>query len=43
LRRQGIDPVMFKGVHSGATAVDHIVQRLHDGWTYQKIDNLEDI
>jgi len=43
LRRQGIDPVMFEGVHSGTTAVDHIVQRLHDGWTYQKIDNLEDI
>lgn len=43
LRREGIEPVMFDGVHSGKTAVDHIVQRLHDGWTYQKVNNLEDI
>ena len=43
LRREGIEPVMFDGVHSGETAVDHIVQRLHDGWTYQKVNNLEDI
>ena len=43
LRRAGINPVMFDDVHTGTTAVDHIVKRLRDGWTYRKIDSLEDI
>lgn len=43
LRREGINPVMINDVHIGTTAVDHIVKRLHDGWTYRKVNKLEDI
>ena len=43
IRREGIDPVMIDDVHTGATAVDHIVKRLREGWTYRKVDNLTNI
>ena len=43
LRRTGIEPVMLDDVHTGTTAVDHVVKRLQDGWTYRKVDNLKDI
>ena len=43
LRKEGVEPVMIDDVHTGATAVDHIVKRLHEGWTYRKVDNLSDI
>jgi intracellular sulfur oxidation DsrE/DsrF family protein len=42
LRREGINPVMIDDVHTGTTAVDHIVKRLRDGWTYRKVDKLVD-
>lgn len=43
LREDGIDPVMISDVHSDTTAIDRIVKRMRDGWTYQKVSNLEDI
>ncbi|HHJ16490.1 MAG TPA: hypothetical protein ENJ80_07310 [Gammaproteobacteria bacterium] len=43
LRKEGIEPVMINDVHTGTTAVDHIVKRLQEGWTYRKVDNLSDI
>jgi len=43
IRREGTEPVMIDDVHTGATAVDHIVKRLREGWTYRKVDHLTDI
>lgn len=43
LKREGINPVMIDDVHVGNTAVDHIVKRLQDGWTYRKVSTLENI
>ncbi|HHH42863.1 MAG TPA: hypothetical protein ENK49_01890 [Gammaproteobacteria bacterium] len=40
LRREGIEPVLIDDVHSGTTAVDRVVKRLREGWTYRKVDNL---
>lgn len=40
LQREGINPVVIDDVHAGSTAVDHIVKRLHDGWTYRKVSSL---
>ncbi|MFO8152061.1 hypothetical protein [Thioalkalivibrio sp.] len=34
LREQGIEPVLVKEADTSTTAVDHIVDRLHRGWTY---------
>jgi intracellular sulfur oxidation DsrE/DsrF family protein len=43
LKRAGGDATLINDVHAGATAVDHIVKRLQQGWTYKKIDSLSDI
>jgi hypothetical protein len=31
---------MITDVHSSSTALDHIVSRLRDDWSYRKIDDL---
>ncbi len=40
LRRQGVNPELLKEVEAGQTAVDHIVNRVMEGWTYVKMDHL---
>jgi len=42
IRREGIEPVLIDDVHAGTTAVDHVVKRLREGWTYRKVNNLSD-
>jgi len=37
LREQGIEPELINAVHEGATAIDQVVLRIHDGWSYIKI------
>lgn len=36
-QEKGIDVQLIGRTHSGETAIDHIVQRLQEGWTYIKI------
>ena len=43
LRKQGIEPVLIDDVHSSTTAVDHIVKRLREGWSYRKIGDMSQI
>lgn len=43
LERAGLDATLIDDVHTGETAVDHIVKRLQQGWTYRKVDSLSDI
>lgn len=43
LRSSGIDAEMLPGIHTGKTAVDHIVSRLRDGWTYKRVSELPGI
>lgn len=43
LRRQGITPDLIPDVKMGTTAVDHIVQRVLQGWTYIKMDRLPEV
>ncbi len=43
LRKEGVDVSMLNGVHSGETAVDHIVSRLQQGWRYVKVSDLPGI
>ncbi len=40
LRRAGSDVSLIEDVHTGETAIDHVVKRLQQGWTYRKIDTL---
>jgi intracellular sulfur oxidation DsrE/DsrF family protein len=40
LRKRGSEALMITDVHSSSTALDHIVSRLRDGWSYRKIDDL---
>lgn len=40
LRRSGTDVSLIDDVHTGETAIDHVVKRLQQGWTYKKIDSL---
>lgn len=40
LRKSGQDAVLIDRVHTGRTAVDHIVDRLRSGWTYKKVTDL---
>ena len=40
LRKSGEDAVLIDRVHTGKTAVDHIVDRLRSGWTYKKVTDL---
>jgi intracellular sulfur oxidation DsrE/DsrF family protein len=37
LREQGIEPKLINSVHQGATAIDQVVKRIHQGWSYIKI------
>lgn len=43
LRRQGVDPELLRPVETGQTAVDHIVNRVMEGWTYVKMDHLPEV
>lgn len=40
LRKQGIEPNLLDGIHTDTTAIDHIVERLQQGWTYHRIGEL---
>lgn len=40
LRNEGVKVTMLRGVHSGETAIDHIVDRLQHGWRYVKVSDL---
>lgn len=37
LKEQGVEVLLIDRTHARATAIDHIVERLQDGWTYIKI------
>ncbi len=37
LQKRGEQALLITDVHTGTTAVDHIVSRLRDGWSYRKI------
>lgn len=37
LREQGIEPRLIGAVHQGTTALDQVVKRMNEGWTYIKI------
>ena len=37
LREQGIEPNLINAVHKGPTALDQVVKRMNEGWTYVKI------
>lgn len=37
LRERGLDTTLLPGVSSDEPAGDHLIRRLHDGWTYIKI------
>jgi intracellular sulfur oxidation DsrE/DsrF family protein len=43
LRTQGVPVTVLDKVSAGETAVDHIVRRLHDGWSYVKVNDLPGI
>lgn len=40
MRKQGIPVTVLDDVDAGETAVDHIVKRLRDGWSYVKVSDL---
>jgi len=37
LREQGQEPNLINAVHQGSTAIDQVVKRIHQGWSYIKI------
>ncbi|MCW9046980.1 MAG: hypothetical protein OQK46_02785 [Gammaproteobacteria bacterium] len=37
LRKEGIEPEMINSVHHGVTAIEQVVKRVHEGWSYIKI------
>ncbi len=37
LREQGLEPDLINSVHQGTTAIDQVVKRVHQGWSYIKI------
>lgn len=37
MREKGIEPNLINAVHQGPTALDQVVKRMNDGWTYIKI------
>lgn len=43
LKRQGAEPTLIRDVHTGQTAVDHIIDRVLQGWTYVRVDQLPGI
>jgi intracellular sulfur oxidation DsrE/DsrF family protein len=43
LQRQGAMPTLIRDVRTDQTAVDHIIERVLQGWTYVKVDQLPEI
>lgn len=43
LQRQGATPALIRDVQTDRTAVDHIVERVLQGWTYIKVDQLPEV
>ena len=43
LHKRGIDAPIIPDIDTDKTAIDHIIGRLHAGWTYVKVDNLPEI
>jgi len=43
LRKRGIDAPIIQDIDTDKTAIDHIIGRLHSGWTYIKVDSLPEI
>ena len=43
LHKRGIDAPIIANIDTDKTAIDHIIGRLHAGWTYVKVDNLPEI
>jgi intracellular sulfur oxidation DsrE/DsrF family protein len=43
LRRQGVAPALIRDVRTDQTAVDHIIERVLQGWTYVKVDQLPEV
>ncbi len=37
LRERGVEPKLINAVHQGTTAIDQVVKRVHEGWSYIKI------
>lgn len=37
LREKGIEPHLINSVHQGVAAIDQVVKRINQGWTYMKI------
>ncbi|RDH82921.1 MAG: hypothetical protein DIZ80_11685 [endosymbiont of Galathealinum brachiosum] len=37
LREKGLEPKLINTVHQGSTAIDQVVKRVHQGWSYIKI------
>jgi len=37
LKERGIEPNLINAAHTGATAIDQVVMRVNEGWTYVKI------
>ncbi len=43
LRKQGIEPHLIDNVDTEKKAIDHIVARLQEGWSYVRVDALPEI
>jgi intracellular sulfur oxidation DsrE/DsrF family protein len=43
LQSQGVTPTLIRDVRTDQTAVDHIIERVLQGWTYVKVEQLPDI
>ena len=43
LRKQGVQVTVLDQVNAGETAVDHIVERIRNGWSYVKVGDLPGI
>jgi len=37
LRARGVDVHLIDRTHARSTAIDHVISRLREGWTYIKI------
>ena len=43
LRKQGIEPHLIDNIDTEKKAIDHIVARLQEGWSYVRVDALPEI
>ncbi|WP_455235423.1 hypothetical protein [Thiogranum longum] len=43
LKNKGIQPGIIEEIGTDETAMDHIISRLQDGWTYVKVESLPEI